>query len=76
MKTITLIKLSLSFSIVLGLTGAGSVFYAGDASALRGEPAATVSPALQVADEPTPATIAAWKATARASDYLSPQVPI
>jgi hypothetical protein len=75
MKTVTLIKLSLSFSIVLGLIGAGSVFYAGDASALRGEAAATVSPDLH-ADEPTAATIAAWKATARASDYLSPQVPI
>ncbi len=76
MKTITLIKLSLSFSIVLGLTGAGAVFYANDASALRGEPALNVSSALQVTDEPTAATIAVWKATARASDYLSPQVPI
>ncbi len=75
MKTITLIKLSLSFSIVLGLTGAGAVFYANDASALRGEPALNVSSALQ-ADGPTAATIAVWKATARASDYLSPQVPI
>ena len=74
MKRNTLIKLSLSCSMLLCITGAAAVFYAKDASALRGGPISV--PALQMADEPTPATIAAWKATARSSDYLSPRVPI
>ncbi len=73
MKPTTLIKVSVSFSLMLGIAAAAAIFYADDASALRGEiDKGTIS---QV-DEPTSATIAAWKATARSSDYLSPRVPI
>jgi hypothetical protein len=73
MRPATLVKLSVSLSVMMTVAAASAVFYANDASALRGEPARSD---VSHADEPTAATIAAWKATARASDYLSPQVPI
>lgn len=76
MRPATLVKLSVSLSVMMTLAAASAVFYAKDASALRGEPVRSSASDILQADEPTPATIAAWKATARASDYLSPQVPI
>ncbi len=76
MKNLTLMKVSLSLSFIVGLVAAGSVFYADDASALRGESSKTTGTFDSASEEPSAETIAAWKATASASDYIRPQVPI
>ena len=81
MKRITVVGWSVSLSVVLGLGAAGAVFYAHDASALRGDQHAAVLMPSVVDQEaknvdPTPEMIAAWKATALASDYIRPQAPI
>ena len=76
MKNLTLMKVSLSLSFLVGLVAAGSVFYADDASALRGAASKAVSTFDSASEEPSPQTIAAWKATASTSDYIRPQVPI
>ena len=76
MSHTTLVKLSISFSLLVGFAASAAVFYAKDAFALRGESPAITEPTLTLTEsEPSPATIAAWKASARASDSLSPQVP-
>lgn len=76
MQRLTFITVSVSLSVMMTAAGAGAVLYAKDALAQRSEAGTNGVPVISQTDEPSPATIAAWKASARASDYLSPQVPI
>ena len=78
MKKLTIIHVSLSLTLVLALGAAGSVFYARDAAALRGD---VMSPNTAQDDVVADAEIDAgllgkWKSTARTTDYISPRVPI
>ncbi|MFO7305695.1 MAG: hypothetical protein C0P74_009260 [Gammaproteobacteria bacterium] len=75
MKQLSVIKLSVSLALVLGVVATGAALIADEAPAARAGASSVESP-MSSTDEPTPAMIAAWKATARASDYVSPLVPL
>jgi hypothetical protein len=59
-----------SLLLTLGTAVAGSLMY-GQGSGAALEPASSVA-----LDQPSPATIEMWKATASSSDYLAPKAPI
>jgi|GEM_PF-1125738 hypothetical protein len=71
-------RVSLGICLVLLAAGSGAIFYAHDASALREQRHGPTAVPLSVSKEslPTPEVISEWKATARTTEYLSPQVPI
>jgi hypothetical protein len=58
-----------SLLLTLGTAVAGTLMY-GQSSSVALDPAGVAL------EQPSPATIAMWKATASSSDYLAPKAPI
>lgn len=62
--------------LTLSTAVAGTFLYGHEAASGATTPAPALSDTTATIDEVTPDMIAAWKATALASDYMPPKVPI
>ena len=67
------ILLGTSLLLTLGTAVAGTFMY-GQGSSAASDRDVSVSSVAEV--QPSPATMAMWKATASSSDYVAPKVPI
>jgi hypothetical protein len=70
------IALGTALLLTLGTAVAGTFLYGQDASGRQVERSPSLSATTSALQEVTPEMISAWKATALATDYMPPKVPI